>query len=92
MAKLAEQHEPGCLRRIAVSYGDGAAFDGWRLHGGPIYRATLRPVSFCTLPENIHWEFVHQPGSAEGGRHGVIRTSRALTPGEIDNFSLVDAS
>ena len=92
MAKAAEQLEPGCLRRLAASNGDEDAYDDWQLRGGPIYRATQRPVSFCTLPENVGWEFVHRPGSAEGGRYGVIRISRALTPGEIENFSLVDAS
>ena len=54
-----------------------------------VYRAVRRPVGFSTLPEGIEeWAFVHRPETREGGRYGVIVTSRALTVDECDRFDL----
>ena len=57
-----------------------------------IYRAYLRPVSFCTLPDDIaksNWEFIHQPNSLDGGMFGVIAVHRKLTEDEQSRFGLM---
>ena len=58
-----------------------------------LYQATLRPVSFCTLPEDPElqqgWTYAAMPGTPDGGMYGVISLPRALTEDERDRFSLV---
>ena len=54
------------------------------------YKALLRPVSFCTLPDDEAiqkgWTYVHHPETYEGGRYGVIALPRELTRDEMDRF------
>ena len=53
------------------------------------YKALLRPVGSCTLPEDCReWEFVHRPDTLDGGRYGVIRLTRTLTKDEQERFAL----
>ena len=54
------------------------------------YKALLRPVSFCTLPDDEEiqkgWTYVHHPETYAGGRYGVISLPRELTRDEMDRF------
>ena len=57
------------------------------------YKASLRPVTFATLPEDIaDWSFVHQPGSLEGGRYGVVALPRGLDEDERSRFGFAPVS
>ena len=51
-----------------------------------VYKAMLRPVSFCTLPHGIRWEYVERPWA--GNIHGTIRTDRPFTADEMDRFGM----
>ena len=55
-----------------------------------IYQATLRPVGFATLPEDVAktWNFVRNPGTTSGGPYGVISLPRALSADECDRFGM----
>jgi hypothetical protein len=59
------------------------------------YANKYRPVSFCTLPDGIEWEYVENPkgsnypnGLPESTlyQHGVIKTNRPMTAEEIETF------
>ena len=62
------------------------------------YVPMLRPAGYATLPSGIDWEYVatgthytanHRPDVPVGKTlYGVILTSRFLTPGELERFSL----
>lgn len=58
-----------------------------------LYQATLRPVSFCTLPPDDEvqkgWTYAAMPGTPDGGMYGVISLPRPLTQDERDRFGLV---
>ena len=57
-----------------------------------IYKANLRPVGFSTLPMDIRdWRYVHEPGTLDGGLHGVIALPRALDEDERDRFGFSPA-
>jgi len=59
-----------------------------------IYRPTLRPVGYSTIPEGVEWEFVEAPRSlttrpdlpTSRFEYGVISTSRRLTHDERSRF------
>lgn len=61
-----------------------------------LYRPLLRPASFATLPRGVRWEYVEAPPYVNRRPdlrqsdfpHGVIKTDRALTPDEIEQFDL----
>ena len=55
-----------------------------------IYQATLRPVSFSTLPADVckFWNFVRRPGTTSGGPYGVISLPRPLSADECDRFGM----
>ena len=64
-----------------------------------IYRPTLRPASFCTLPRGLRWDYVEAPASIAQMRpdlpksaepFGVIKTERPLTAEEMFNFDIVE--
>jgi hypothetical protein len=65
-----------------------------------VYRPTLRPASFCTLPQGVKWDYVEVPLSISGRpdlpisvhRYGVIKTDRALTKDEMQHFDLVEVA
>ncbi len=63
-----------------------------------LYRPTVRPVSFCTLPD-IEWDYVEAPAgdpmiAVRSGlplsqhRFGIIATSRRPTADERERFGL----
>lgn len=63
-----------------------------------LYAPLLRPAGAFTLPPGIGWEYTEVPGFLAYRRvdlprsqyaYGVIRTSRALTPAELDHFDLM---
>jgi hypothetical protein len=63
-----------------------------------LYRPTLRPPSFCTLP-GIEWDYVEAPASDPSiamrrglplsrYQFGIIATTRRLTPDERSHYGL----
>lgn len=62
------------------------------------YANKFRPVSFCTLPDNIDWQFTELPFGIDNGmgtpqslihRYGVIKTNRPLTKEECETFGYI---
>lgn len=67
---------------------------------GHRYRTTLRPISFCTLPSNLKWQYVEIPLDdahyrpdlpVSRHRYGVFETDRELTPTELRHFDIETA-
>ena len=57
-----------------------------------IYKANLRPVTVSTLPDDIRaWRYVHEPGTLDGGRYGVVALPRALDADDRDRFGFTPA-
>lgn len=62
-----------------------------------LYRPTLRPAGFATLPAGVRWQFHELPSDdyserdlpRSRWRYGVIETDRELTAKECDTFDLV---
>lgn len=61
------------------------------------YRPLLRPAATSTLPRGLDWRYCEAPPDLahrrpdlppSKHRFGVIATERALTPEELDHFSL----
>ena len=64
-----------------------------------LYRPRLRPVSFCTLPKDVKWDYVEAPAAdpiiatRRGlplSRHsyGIITLDRQLTKEEQDRYGM----
>lgn len=61
-----------------------------------LYRPLLRPAASYTLPPGLGWKYTEAPPfvtlrpDLPQSRHpfGVIKTSRPLTPDEMEHFSL----
>ena len=64
-----------------------------------LYRPTLRPASFCTLPKGLNWDYIEAPAidpliaqrrgiPLSTQRFGIIATDRQLTKEEREDFSL----
>jgi hypothetical protein len=65
-----------------------------------LYVPKLRPVSFCTLPAGLKWQWVELPWEGtvrtdlprSANRYGVIATERPLTGVELDIYDLEPAT
>lgn len=64
-----------------------------------VYRTTLRPVGFSTLPHGLVWQFVEVPPYLANMRpdmpvsehpYGTFTTERPLTAREMIDFSIVE--
>ncbi len=63
-----------------------------------LYRPTLRPAGYATMPPGIKWSFVEVPMAMASLRrdlpvsihlYGVVETDRPLTNDEMNRFALV---
>lgn len=66
-----------------------------------LYEPTLRPAHFGGMPSTVQWEYLAAPHDIADkrtdiprarNRHGVIKTSRALTKQEMEHFDLKPVS
>jgi hypothetical protein len=62
-----------------------------------LYRPLFRPVSFCTLPAGLAWDYAQTPSDHSVDRpdlpvsrhlYGIIETTRQLTREEMSTFDL----
>jgi len=62
-----------------------------------LYRPTLRPASFCTLPRNLKWEYAEAPHQGAHLRQdiprsihtfGVIKTEARISAEDCETFDL----
>jgi hypothetical protein len=62
-----------------------------------LYRPTLRPASFCTVPRGLKWDYIETPRDGSVNRpdlprsnhpFGIIATERQLTRAEMSTFDL----
>lgn len=68
-----------------------------------LYALKYRPVSFCTIPRGLAWDFVAAPAGGLRGRpelpvapsrypHGVFKTERPLTAQEMYDYEITAAT
>lgn len=66
------------------------------------YALKYRPISFCTIPKGLTWEYVRAPAGGLNGPlanmptdprypHGVFKTDRPLTDQEMYDFEIKTA-
>ena len=64
-----------------------------------IYRPLYRPVSFCTLPKDVKWDYLEAPATnpmiaerrgipLSRQPYGIIAIDRQLTKEELDHYGM----